>query len=191
MKFWDIIILNLWNEGFDVINEDNIIEWESEMASHAITLKNIATNGNQLAWFQHDKTNFGRCCVKIKHNDGIVVNYQPFSNHSDDGIQLYYIKWFGEKLIIIYDEKHGTRIVAIENLKVTELYVGLIYNIQIANNNIFIEDTEVGILLITINAESNEEYRLSLPDFKRKHRTIKMRNFSYFFNDYEDDYNKD
>lgn len=188
MNFWREIESNLWDEGFDVMNENNSIQWESEKGSHKIELKNIAINGDKLAWYQDEE--YGRCWVKIKHPDGIILNWRPFSNHSDFGFRFYYIKWFENKLILIYGEKHREYIIKIENLKVETLYVGDISEIQIENKFLFVKNHEGDIQIINLNSEQTEVCKLTNSEFLSKFPDVNLKTYSYFFMNFENEYNK-
>ena len=190
MNFWKEIESNLWNEGFEVMNENDSIEWHSEKGSHRIDLKNIAINKDKLAWYQDEE--YGRCWVKIKYPDGIILNWRPFSNHSDFGFNFHFIKWFNDRLLIIYTEnKTGvTDIIEIDKLKVETLYSGNISEIQIENSLIFIKNNSEFIQIINLSFGIKESEKLNLHDFKLKFPNVEMKSLSYFFMNYETDYNK-
>ena len=188
MNFWKEIESNLWDEGFDVMNENDEIQWESEKGSHKIELKNIAINENKLAWYQDEE--YGRCWVKIKHLNGIILNWQPISNHSDWGFQFHYIKWFGNRLILIYGEKHREYIVQIENLNVTVLYVGGISEIQIMDEIIYIKNDNNIVQMINLKSEYTKIYSTTINDLKQSSLDIELKSYSYFFLNFENHYNK-
>ncbi len=188
MNFWKEIESNLWDEGFDVMNENESIQWESEKGSHKIELKNIAINGNKLAWFQDEE--YGRCWVKIRQTNGIIVNWKPFSNHSDYGFSFHYINWFENKLIIIYGEKHSENIYIIENLKVESLYKGFISEIQIEENVFFIKNFKGTIQVINLNSEKVETDIFTSAEFELKFPNVRLKSYSYFFMGFEEEYNK-
>ncbi|AGC76933.1 hypothetical protein LX97_03302 [Nonlabens dokdonensis] len=193
MNFWNDIEDCLNNEGFEPLIENESIHWQSERASFNIKYKDIAFEGNRLAWYQDEE--YGRCSIKIKYANGIILNWQPKSNHSDFGFRLHYIKWFGYKLIAIYTEKHRTYIVKIENLTVTILYGGNIDKIKITNDRIFVKEFQNNdfFQFIYINSDPFSEsgvYCIPLVNLKSKVLQIELESFNNYFLIMDKEYNK-
>ncbi|WP_452222090.1 hypothetical protein [Lacinutrix salivirga] len=190
MEFWKTIEECLWDEGFDVMNENGSISWESEKGNHTIKSKDVAIAGNKLAWYQDEE--YGRCWVRIKKSNGIVINWKPISNHSDFGFRLSYIKWFVDKLIIIYCDKHSTYVVKIENLTITVLYIGNINKIQIKENEIYIQDSQNTEFIQRIKLYSESTTINCVPIANLKNLTINVEwdSFDYYFMKLNEDYNK-
>lgn len=191
MNFWKVIEENLWNEGFDVLNENESIQWDSEKGSHTIELKNIAINGDKIAWYQDEE--YGRCWVKIKYPNGIILNWQPLSNHSDFGFSFHYIKWFQNKLIVIYTEnKSGvTDIIEIEKLRINEIYSGNITDINIEKDNIYLRENENFIKIIHLNTELTKINEISNNKFIESFSGVELKSFQYYFlPNLDSEYNK-
>ena len=188
MNFWKEIESNLWNEGFDVMNENDSIEWQSEKGSHRIDFKNIAIDKDKLAWYQDEE--YGRCWVKIKYPDGIILNWRPISNHPDWGFRLKYIKWFKNQLIVIYGEKHCDFIIKIDDLKVEELYCNNIAEIQIIDNLIFVKNFSEIVLVINLNLETSEIVKMPYNEFKMTFPKVKLEPEWGYFVILDENYNK-
>lgn len=188
MNFWEEIESNLWNEGFDVGHKNDLIEWRSEKGSHSINYKNIAIDNTKLAWYQDEE--YGKCWVKIRYSDGIVLNWKPISNHSDYGFQFHFIKWFGNNLIIIYGEKHAEYIIKIEHLKVDTLYRGSIDEIQIDDNLIFVKKNGEDVHII--NLHSLEINQMPFDELKTTYPNADLKRYDFYFNSlyFDKDYNK-
>lgn len=188
MNFWEEIRYNLWNEGFDVLNENDVIEWKSENAFHSINYENIAIDNNNLAWYQNEE--YGRCWVKIKHPDGFILNWRLLSNHPDWGYRFKYIKWHNNQLIIIYGEKHRDYIIKIKDLKVETLYNDRITEIQFFDNSIFVKSFSEIVQVINLNSETTEIKEVSHNVFKTTYPNVELKPESSYFLLLDKNYNK-
>lgn len=189
MSYWKKIEDCLWDEGFDVMNENGSISWESEKGRHSIKSKDVAVDGNKLAWYQDEE--YGKCWIRILKVNGIVINWKPYSNHADFGFKLHYIKWFGNKLIVIYSEKHGTHVVQIEDLTITQLYVGTIGKIQIKENEIYIlGPTPEFYHRILVNAERTSLNCLPIANLNNPTINVELDSFDLYSMKLEEGYNK-
>ncbi|MEM0544089.1 hypothetical protein WFZ85_15980 [Flavobacterium sp. j3] len=175
MNFWKEIEENLWDEGFDVLNENGLIEWESEKGNHSIEYKNISIDKNKLAWYQGEE--YGRSWVKIKHSNGLILNWKLKSNHSDYGFDFRFIKWIGDKLIVIYTEKHNDYVFSIENLIVTELYSGNISEIKLTDNVIYIKKENETVELINLETDQITFSNMTINDFNILHQNVELKPF--------------
>jgi len=182
MEFWSKIEECLWDEGLDVLNENGSIIWESPKGlEHIIRYRDVAYDGNKLAWYQDEE--FGRCLVRIQYTNGIVLSWRPESSHPDWGFTVHYIKWFGDRLIVIYREKHTIYVVKIENLTITVLYQGGISYIQMVKDIIYIQnwDNKDFVHQIQLNPESTLLNCLPISILKKRTIAVELESFDSYF----------
>src|SRR5690606_13893817 len=128
--------------------------------------------------------------VKIRYSKELFINWRPLSHHSDYGFRFHFIKWFGNQLIIIYGEKHKEYIIKIENLKVETLYSGDISEIQIEHKVLFVKNHEEIIQVINLHSEHTAVSKLTNNELESKFPDVQLKPYSYFFMNFENDYNK-
>lgn len=190
MNYWKKIEDCLWDEGFDVMNENGSIFWKSEKGKHSIKSKDVAVDGNKLAWYQDEE--YGKCWIRILKANGVVINWKLASNHSDFGFKLHYMKWFANKLIVMYSEKSGTHIVKIEDITVTDLYIGSINKIHIKEDCIYIHGypTEEFYHYIQVNAERTLLNCLPIANLNNPAINVELDSFDLYIMKLEEGYNK-
>ncbi len=188
MEFWKEIEEHLWDEGFDVLNENGTIQWRVEKGSHSIEYQNIAIDGNKLAWYQDEEV--GKSWVKIRHSNGMILSWKPISNHSDYGFRFHYIKWFGNQLVIIYGEKHREYIVKFEDLTVTVLFTGNISNLQISDEKIYVKNYKDIIQVINLSSINLTIYTITENDLKNYPIEVELKPKTDFFVRLDPNYNK-
>ena len=127
----------LIDEGFDTTLTENSIEWKDGFGAECSVSKYevTANNDGTIAWFQNNEV--GKSLVRILFNNHTTFNWRPTSNHADWGFNCNFLRWFGNKLIIIYKEKHAHYLVKIENFNIDILFVGYITHICLTPENIF------------------------------------------------------
>lgn len=191
MEFWSIIEECLWDEGVDALNEDGVILWKGSIgSSHSVRYKDVAYDGDKLAWYLEEE--YGRCTIRIKYANGIILNWRLASKHQDYGFRMHYIKWFGDKLIVIYSEKHTDRIVEINNLTINFLYVGHFNNIQIVNDNVYVQlfHNQGFIHKVSLNSKYSNVERMSITTLKSPTLNFELETFAFYFFKLDEDYNK-
>lgn len=191
MKFWDIIEDCLIDEGVDAVNEDDAILWEAEMGSFSIKFKNVAVDGDKLAWYQEEE--YGKCLVRIKRSNGIIISWNPIeSNDQDLVFKLLYIKWFGNRLIIIFEENLRTKIIQLENLSIAVLYNGTSSQIAIKEERIYVKDYngEEMVYEISLRKEITVVNYLSKTKLQERRPAIELSPCQWFFMKLDKSYNK-
>jgi len=124
-------------EGFETKLTETGIEWKDAFGVECSVAKNniVQNNDGLLAWFQDNE--IGKYFVRILYKNYTTFSWRVYSNHSDWGISCNYIKWIGNKLIVIYREKHAHYLVKIENFNVYILFIGSISHLCLSEENVF------------------------------------------------------
>lgn len=113
-KVIDIIEEELFQDNIDTELKDDCIFWKDNMgAENEVQFKQIAVNGNLIAWWQ--KNEVGKELVRIKVKDGIIINWRPPINTMGYGFPgCDFIKFYHHFLVIKYRDKHHYRIFIID-----------------------------------------------------------------------------
>src|SRR6218665_895917 len=103
MNLLDKIDDLLFLEGLDTELTEHSIKWKDSFGAEcSIISYHVASNGETIAWFQDNEA--GKCFIRILCKNKATFNWKLSSNHSDYGFSCNFIRWFDNKLIIIYKE---------------------------------------------------------------------------------------
>jgi len=172
----------IYQEGFETKLTENDIEWKDAFGAECYVTKfeTVQNKDGTIAWFQNNE--IGKCFVRLLYQNNTTFNWRVYSNHSDWGIDCNHICWFGNKLIIIYKEKHSHYLVKIENFNVDILFIGLITHICITEENvIYIKQKDNKGILQRIYVNIYQTSVNSVPEkYIEKMPDVHLENFEEF-----------
>ena len=110
----EIIQEELFQDNIDTELKDVCIFWKDNFgAENEVQFKQIAVNGDLIAWWQ--KNEVGKELVRIKVKDGIIMNWRPPINTIGLGFPgCDFIKFYHQFLVIKYRDNHHYRIFIID-----------------------------------------------------------------------------
>lgn len=191
MKFWGIIEDCLLDEGVDAVNEDGAILWKAEMGRFSIKFKDVAVDDDKLAWYQEEE--YGKCLIRIKRFNGIIISWNPIeSNDQDLVFKLHYLKWFGNRLIVIFEENGRTKVIQLEDLSITVVYNGRPSQIAIKEERIYVIDDNGEEMAYEISLIKEVTTTTYLPKKVLQERipAIELNPYQWFFMKLDKSYNK-
>lgn len=151
-KILSIIEEELFQDNIDAELEANRIYWKDNFgAENEILIHQIAVNKNLIAWWQNNEV--GKELVRIKINDGVIINWRPPINTMGmPSMGCNFIEFYLKFLIIKYQDKHRERIFIIDtnNIQIEEIKTnGYKKKVKLIGNQLFIQEEPKGQITMT------------------------------------------